>query len=457
MKFIPVFFVLLFILFSSAGRAITYFVDAANGDDANSGASPSSAFKTIQKAADTMAAGDSCRVFTGEYDERVMVNDSGASAAPIVYQAEGNVLMKGFKITADYIHIIGFDMTRWGVSVKGKYCQILNNNIHDVGFVGIDLLTEPAYANNSTCSNCIVKGNTIAYAVKCGIRVMGQNHLIEDNDISHTLECSPYTSYCDDADGIRFFGSGHIFRRNYIHDILHEPENFDDPHIDFFQTWKTAQNIIFEQNICVSPNTSGSNQIVMISEDDGETVSDLIFRNNIFIMSDPGYCAFNIHQKNPGGWIENIVIANNLFYHANPAGMGEYAIRLIGTRNVTVKNNAFYDFGDNAAYANYITIENSENIDIGNNSVYVTGGQAPYGGPFPNDVWMIDPLFLDPQNRNFFIPANSPLIDAGIALPEVSDDFAGTPRPQGSAYDIGVYEFTGDSLLSPPQNIRVTK
>jgi hypothetical protein len=37
--------------------------------------------------------------------------------------------------------------------------------------------------------------------------------------------------------------------------------------------------------------------------------------------------------------------------------------------------------------------------------------------------------------------AGSPSIDAGTSIGAPSDDFAGVPRPKGTAYDIGAYEF----------------
>ena len=57
-----------------------------------------------------------------------------------------------------------------------------------------------------------------------------------------------------DADGIRFFGSGLIIRRNRIYDItLNDPENIG-LHIDCFQTWGPAYQITFEQNFCENLN-----------------------------------------------------------------------------------------------------------------------------------------------------------------------------------------------------------
>src|SRR6267378_2041410 len=83
----------------------TYFVDASNGNDFNPGTS-SAPWKTIQKAADTIAAGSVAHVRTGTYNERVIVTRSGSHRAFVTFEAQGNVVMQGFTIYADYVRVI---------------------------------------------------------------------------------------------------------------------------------------------------------------------------------------------------------------------------------------------------------------------------------------------------------------------------------------------------------------
>ena len=68
----------------------------------------------------------------------------------------------------------------------------------------------------------------------------GQNNLVERNEIWATIQYHPDwpnpPSWVD-ADGIHFHGGGHVFRKNYIHDISYsQPENVN-PHVDCFQTF----------------------------------------------------------------------------------------------------------------------------------------------------------------------------------------------------------------------------
>ncbi|MBS1666433.1 MAG: T9SS type A sorting domain-containing protein, partial [Bacteroidetes bacterium] len=49
---------------------------------------------------------------------------------------------------------------------------------------------------------------------------------------------------------------------------------------------------------------------------------------------------------------------------------------------------------------------------------------------------------------NGFIAPGSPLIDAGFTIPTITTDFAGIPRPQGTAYDIGAREYSASASFA---------
>lgn len=58
----------------------SFFVDTLNGNDSNPG-TPLAPWKTIQKAARTIAPGNIVHVRAGTYDERVVVTRSGGRMA----------------------------------------------------------------------------------------------------------------------------------------------------------------------------------------------------------------------------------------------------------------------------------------------------------------------------------------------------------------------------------------
>lgn len=57
-----------------------------------------------------------------------------------------------------------------------------------------------------------------------------------------------------------------------------------------------------------------------------------------------------------------------------------------------------------------------------------------------NDNIEADPLFVDAENGDYHLKEGSPAEDTGVALELVTDDYEGTVRPVGFAYDMGAYE-----------------
>jgi parallel beta-helix repeat protein len=425
----------------------TYYV-APNGDNANPG-TEKQPLKTIQKVTDIMVPGDTVVVLSGEYDERVQITTSGSSGAPITYQAEGTVTMKGFTVKADYITIEGFDITDtdnnwqegWGIFVQGSHCILKNNYVYFATRGGIML-----YANGGddpVTSNCVVKNNRLRRNAMAGIDVQGRNNIIVGNEIWGTIQYHPKwinpPSWVD-ADGMRFFGRGHTIRKNYIHDITYDDPRNANPHIDCFQTWsdathKAATDVIFEQNICEvleSQTANESGHGFMLRD-----ASNLIIRNNIIQT----YRGVNTG----GGGNSHLTIVNNIFANDLSFQFFPGGVVLEDCPNTVVKNNIFY----NQPYHTISVTGNRNGQEIDYNLAYRSDGQPSRCyeinyqcvNPAPaHDLWDVDPLFVNPAAGNFHFRGGSPAIDAGISLVEVSNDFDGNLRPQGRRYDIGPYE-----------------
>jgi hypothetical protein len=138
--------------------ATTFYV-STNGLDTSPGtfALP---WRTVQKAANAMQAGDTVLVLSGNYDERITSARGGTNElSRIRFLAQGAVLIKGFLAQHPFISIQGFDITGWNsasildarvqASANGDYFQLLNCNLRD----GVQLI-----ASNMTfvASNLIV-------------------------------------------------------------------------------------------------------------------------------------------------------------------------------------------------------------------------------------------------------------------------------------------------------------
>jgi hypothetical protein len=119
-------------LFSSLVFSATYYVSASKGSDDNAGAEKMP-FKTIQKAADVMVAGDICLIDDGIYRETITLKNSGTKDKPISFKAmeDADVVISGTEVVeANWVGYFDYDRT-WtedgektfqseGVSAKGK-------------------------------------------------------------------------------------------------------------------------------------------------------------------------------------------------------------------------------------------------------------------------------------------------------------------------------------------------
>ena len=481
----------------------TYYVDgeAYGASDSNPGTSLRP-WLTIQHAASKdskVQPGDTVIVVAGDYPERVHITKSGARYAPIIFQADGRVVTRGFTIEASYNHVIGFEITDTpavdgtdvfvkdctGVFVRGKGNQILDNEIIDSTCVGIRVYASPV--DDPGTSDNIIRGNRVERAKDAGIAIFGLNNLIENNEIYRTVQISPkWTNNPKlDADGFRFHGTGHTFRGNHIHGIrFDDPLNYqyDDPvdktifipHIDCFQSWNPVSDILIEGNICEIDSPSGKRFHYIIAqastyEDASGTihhkeVQRLTIRNNIFRSDSTGFGAITLQgmartsdlwYEKRGVYVQDIVIVHNTFVRTN--GPGEYAIWLRYVENALVENNIFYDHSKNSDDA-YIYcgdsgdlrrcseatwdpgIPRTKNLQVGWNLAYHSTG-TPDGTAYPHDVWQVDPALVNFAGKDYHLQPISPAIDAGVDV-GVANDFDGNPRPipAGGAYDIGAYE-----------------
>ena len=431
------------------GSAATYYVNGASGNDSNAGSS-ASPWKTIQKAANTLVAGDTALVAAGTYSERVGTSRSGTSGNQITIKSSGTVVMKGFDVNHSYITVDGFEITSTGqstsVNVTGSYCQILNNNIHDTGGG-----TTSEINLTSSSANCLVKGNHIWGSQAYGndhpcITLRGVNHLATGNEIGPIL----------DGDAFRPFGSGHVMSSNYVHDLTLSPGSA--AHMDVFQTFgdngDSAYNIVFENNLVQNTDS----QLFMTSVD-GQNIHDFDVRNNVYI---------NVNLQGNIG-MPNFRFYNNVLYNVdvdNGVCLILYNKTWGVANNCKIKNNIFIGPGglNYSAGVPYIFADNNDNwlstpaadglTGVETDYNYVTGNPSsgyPAMGNFSeaHGINGGNPKFANLAAWDFHLTQGSPAIDKGVTVTNFNYDRDGVTRPQGAAWDIGAYEF-GVVNTNPP-------
>jgi hypothetical protein len=113
------------------------------------------------------------------------------------------------------------------------------------------------------------------------------------------------------------------------------------------------------------------------------------------------------------------------------------------------------------------TCHNNNGLDIqalSGGSGYIRNNIAPRGvsigsGYVASNNLTSDPGFANITNNDFRLLSTSvSAIDKGVSISEVTQDFAGSSRPQGFTHDIGAYEFganASNAAPAPPRNLSV--
>ncbi|MFL5403170.1 MAG: right-handed parallel beta-helix repeat-containing protein [Gemmatimonadales bacterium] len=161
---------------------------------------------------------------------------------------------------------------------------------------------------------------------------------------------------------------------------------------------------------------------------------DVTIRNNVFYNFGRGWA---IHRYFSGGAPSHgLVILNNTFVGQNPYRPGQI-ILATPTEDLRIENNIFHSPQTAALYFEDIRFPRSVvryNL--------VSAGRMKVGRPSGISIehnWeWTDPRFIGPID--FRLRPDSPAIDAGMPLSEVSHDADGVPRPRGRGYDLGAYE-----------------
>ena len=170
----------------------------------------------------------------------------------------------------------------------------------------------------------------------------------------------------------------------------------------------------------------------------------------------------------------NMTARNNIFI-GNGSSIYEESVILVGTHgvspsanNAAVYNNTFYK-ADNGSEAVMVLVESSvSNAVVRNNLAVVTPSYSGYQKQViinnsgstvaSNNILRLNSADLvNPNGENFNLASTSTLRDAGFSLPVVLDDFGGSPRPQGSSWDVGAFEFqSGQPLDTTAPTVSIT-
>jgi parallel beta-helix repeat protein len=481
---------------STAQIGATYYV-SPNGSDLNNG-SLNAPWKTIQRAANIAAGGDTVYVRTGTYNETVKFTRSGSSGTGqrIIFRnypgelpavdATGKSVVDGqsgvFTLeSVSYVTIEGFDIKNFttsstknvpiGIYVRGagSYVEILNNHISyiknnansgDANALGLLVAgTEVPTSIN----NIIISGNELDHLVlgsSESLSINGNvehwkviNNKVHDNnnigiDAIGFEETNPNDAYNQARDGLI---SGNLVYNisSYGNPAYGNDYAADGIYVD------GGKRIIIENNIVHNTDFG----IELASEHKGKSTSYVTVRNNLVWNNNTAGITIGGYDADRGT-TDYCTIVNNtfLFNDTKKTGAGEFQIQYYANNNV-VKNNIFYASSQGILISNKNTSStNPADLDyniyfssVGSGSAKFSWLNKTYTG-FSN-YWaatgkdarsqFVDPKFVSISTPDLKSVTGSPAVNAGVTL-QSSDvgvvDFYQNPRVQGSAIDVGAYE-----------------
>lgn len=430
------------------GATIIFYVSSSSGSDMNDG-SFASPWKSIQKAADTLKAGDTVYVRGGTYREKIKMNVSGAADAYIMFRNfEGETPIidgSGLGVSnspsscslihiADrsYIKVIGFTISHLvstdskvpaGVRIIGasKNIEIRNNRISGIkttynGSKDRNAHGIAAYGTNGTSA---LDGLVIDDCEVYGC-ILGQSESVVLNGNVTDFKVTNNRIHDNDNIGIDFIGYEGT-----------APSN------DHARYGICSGNEIWNITSGRNPTYGGEKCANGIYVDGG---SNIIIESNKVWNVDIGIeCA----SEHAGRSTSHIIVRNNLVYNCS----GNAGLSIGGSENsngsadhVAFYNNTVYNNRYNLIFQSHC--QDSSNI-VRNNIFYHCTRRNISGKQ--NNITVSNNITDDPHfisaGTDFHLSANSIAIDAGMNDADIgSTDFDGNPRISGGTVDCGCFE-----------------
>ncbi|WP_445634909.1 Right handed beta helix domain-containing protein [Nostoc sp. DSM 114161] len=420
-----------------------YYV-SGTGNDSNDGLKEGSAFRTLQKAADLVKAGDTVYVMNGTYEQSkypknavLNINQKhGTQDAPITFKAlpGHNPLIKSTNFQAvnivgsSYIVIEGLTMVGANDQITLEYAKSQQSNLGNPLTNGAGIYIRPDSANNSS-HHITIRGNTVTKFPGGGITSKEADYIIiENNTVSETCWYSPWG-----ANAITTLGNRNLDDNTTDYKIIIR-NNVSFKNYTYIPWWESS----------TGKATEGHG--IMIDAANTLGLDNQPYKGKILITNNTSY-------NNGGAGIQvykssNADVINNTTYqnaqHPDLQGAGEILISGL-SENVNVVNNIMYAKNNGSSY---VVGGSTKNIKADRNLIYNTNNYNKTG---TNYILGKDPQFVNAAARNFTLKPGSAAIDAGSSA--FNNVTGRTPQDgdgNGTAVvDIGAHEAPTIKISTP--------
>ena len=407
--------VLMSLVLCSAAVAETYYV-SNDGNDSWSGTSPSSAFATLQYAADICTPGDSILAMDG-YFTGFDLRSGGTESAPIVFTTTGEDAWIDSEnpVTTDGINLEGAD---WVVIDGFNLADLPRNGIRVV-------LSEHVTVRNCFCDNCYERGIFTGFADWVTIEYNECQYSIDEHGIYHSNSGDhPVIRYniChnNNACGIHINGDesaggdGIISDAQVYGNVIYENGIAGGSGINCDGV---VESRIFN-NLLYMNHASG----ISLFQIDGATGSQHVeVYNNIIVQPDDGRWGININNGSSHATLLNNIVLSAHSYRGS----------------ISIDSSSLEGF-----QSNYNLVEDRLSIDEGETVISLDEWQALGYGNSSIVCSSWSTTFANWMNGDYHHSPASQAVDSGTNAVQtvVTEDIQGVSRPQGSGFDMGCYE-----------------
>lgn len=428
---------------SGSALAADYYVEPASGSTSGDG-SPARPWRTLEEVAaggligTTVKAGD--RLYLGAGYHGTPSFTSGHFEPPIVvlpksgaqgvrlgrvrFGATSGWQLSGVDVSPAYMPTPTkgtlLDIGAGASRVTVASCRL--HSVEDASGWGVTEWLDVASNGISVAGDDVTLLDNEVRSVRFGISVSGQRAVVRGNRV---LGFS--------ADGLRGLGDDGLFEYNLVQDSYLD-DSVDSNHDDGFQSWSVGSGGV------------GTG-----------VVRNITLRGNVFINSEDPARPLKGQMQGLGcfdGMFSGWVVENNVVVTDHWHG-----ISLYGALDSRIVNNTVIDNAEGRPGPPWIMVTEhkdgraSQNVVVRNNltmALRLSGTNVVEDHNQIIETSDFSRYFVSPAQWDLRLLADAPAVDVGSSEQAPAEDLRRVPRPQGTAVDLGAYEWVDESTWPGP-------